>query len=97
MRIVNVKEIYNYGKKHADAKKSLDAWHNEVKHAEWKKPDDILAQFRRASIVGDNRAVFRIRGNRFRIVVVVIYTASIVQIKFVGTHAEYDKIDAKEI
>lgn len=97
MNIRNIRKLIDYGQKHADAKKALDAWHNEVKHAQWKKPDDIREQFPRASIVGNNRAVFRIRGNKFRIVVVVKYTIGNVYIKFVGTHAEYDKINAKEI
>jgi mRNA interferase HigB len=97
MKIVGAKKIVDYGRKHADAKKALDSWHNEAKHACWKVPDDVRGQFPRASIVGDDRVVFRIRGNHFRIVVVVKYTIGNVYIRFVGTHAEYDKIDVKDI
>jgi len=97
MNIRNIRKLIDYGQKHADAKRALDAWHNEVKYAQWEKPSDILVRYTTASILPKDRVVFRIKGNHFRMVVVVKYTISDVHIRFIGTHAEYDKIDAKEI
>jgi len=97
MKIVGRNIIDDFSQKHVDAKKALDAWHNEARHAQWKVPDDVLNRFPRGSVVGDDRFVFRIKGNHFRMVVVVKYTIGLVRIKFIGTHAEYDKIKSKEI
>jgi mRNA interferase HigB len=80
-----------------DSCEPLKAWYHEVKHADWTNPNQIKEQYRSASIIGDHRVVFNICGNKYRLVVRVNYAAQWVFIRFVGTHAEYDKIDVKTI
>ena len=81
----------------ADARGPLVSWHDEARKSEWRRPQDIKDRYPRASIVGDNRVVFDIGGNKYRLVVEVQYQAGIVWVKFVGTHAEYDRIDVETI
>jgi mRNA interferase HigB len=80
-----------------DAEQPLRAWHTEVKRAGWRTPAQIKAAHRSASFLANNRVVFDIAGNKYRLVVAVKYTAQIVFIRFVGTHAQYDAIDAQEV
>lgn len=77
-------------------KSALDAWFQEVQDAEWKAPTDVTRSYANASIVGD-RVVFNIKGNSYRLVVAVDYRRQIVFIKWLGTHAAYDKIDVKTV
>ncbi len=80
-----------------DAKKPLDVWWHEAKKAEWSSPADIKEHYRNASILKDNRVVFNIGGNKYRLVVRINYSYKVVYIRFIGTHKEYDRIDAEEI
>lgn len=73
------------------------AWYREVLKADWSTPNDLKAQFQNASILNDGRAVFNIAGNKYRIVVWINYPYHVVYIRFVGTHAQYDAIDAQTI
>jgi len=75
----------------------LRAWADEVKRATWTQPADIKAKYRSASILKNRRVVFNIKGNDYRLVVAVAYQFSGVYIKFIGTHAQYDAIDAETI
>jgi len=75
----------------------LRAWYTETKKAGWKGPQDIKSEYRTASILRNNRVVFNIKGNTYRLVVGVRYDFQLVYIRFLGTHAEYDKINAEEI
>ncbi len=75
----------------------LDAWYHEARKADWKTPNDIEEKYRHASIVGNNRVVFNIAGNKYRLVVRIDYSAGIIFIRFIGTHADCDKIDVEEI
>ncbi len=76
----------------------MKAWFAETRSAEWKTPQAIKDQYRRASFVGDNRVIFNIvGGNRYRLIVHVNYGFGIVYIKFIGTHTEYDRIDPETI
>ena len=83
--------------KHADAEQPLRAWYDDVKRAKWRVPSDIKSVYRNASFVGNNRVVFNIKGNDFRLVVAVNYAAGIVYIRFAGTHGQYDRINAATI
>ena len=76
---------------------ALDAWYAAVRRAAWKEPADVKAQYRSTSILKDRRVVFNICGNRYRLVVKVNYVVDIVYIRFIGTHAAYDAIDANEV
>lgn len=94
MRIVAISTLGEYWEKHPDAKKPLEAWIGEVLAAQWRQPADIKASFRNASILPGRRAVFNIKGNEHRVIVSVAYLFGAVYIKFVGTHEEYDQINA---
>lgn len=78
-------------------KAALEAWYHEVRLAAWKAPSDIKKQYRNASVVGNERVVFNIKGNSYRLVVAVDYRCQIVYIKWVGTHVEYDEIDVQKV
>jgi mRNA interferase HigB len=80
-----------------DAKGPLDAWWYEVRTARWESPADIKSQYRSASILKGNRVVFNIGGNKYRLVVKINYPTKTVFFRFVGTHKEYDGIDAEVI
>lgn len=82
---------------HQDAKGPLEAWYDVARQAKWASPADVKAAFRNASIVGNNRVVFNIKGNDYRLIVAIAYRMQWVYVKFVGTHAEYDRIDAATV
>jgi len=86
-----------YWEKHPDTEQPLKAWHDEVAKASWATPQDIKNQYASASFVGNNRVVFNIKGNSYRLIVAVAYKLGAVYIKFVGTHAEYDRINAATV
>lgn len=81
--------------RYQDAKGPLEAWHAEAIKAEWRTPHDIKAQIGNASIINDSLVVFNIAGNKYRLVVDVDYGRQAMFVKFIGTHAEYDKLDLK--
>lgn len=95
--VIAKKALREFWLKHSDSEERLKAWHNEAEEANWKTPQDIKNEYPSASILQDNRVVFNIKGNNYRLVVKIYYDFSIVWIRFIGTHAEYDKIDAKTI
>src|SRR5690606_1774965 len=80
-----------------DSEEALKAWYHEAKQANWKTPNDVKAQYKSASIVGDNKVVFNICGNKYRLIVKINYEAGWIFVLFVGTHKEYDKIDATNL
>lgn len=86
------------GKKGQKAvKAALDSWFHEAMRAKWKSPADLRTSYRNASIVGPDRAIFNIKGNAYRLVVAVDYGRQIIFIKWIGTHADYDRIDVKTV
>ncbi|WP_131538799.1 type II toxin-antitoxin system HigB family toxin [Pedobacter nototheniae] len=97
MRIVYLKKLMDFSKKHADATKSLSVWKIIVGKVIWKTPLDIAKSFPNSKIINGRRARFKIVGNKYRIIIEVDFEDDIVEIRFVGTHAEYDKIDAIKI
>ncbi len=97
MRIVAKKNLLAFCGTHAAARQSLLAWHEEAVRAVWTTPQDIKDRYASASFVGHNRVVFNIKGNAYRLIVAVAYRIGVVYIKFIGTHAEYDAIDAETI
>jgi mRNA interferase HigB len=82
---------------HQDAEQPLKAWYAEARNATWRTPAEVKAQYGSASVIGGNRVVFNIAGNKYRLVVRFHYHAGIGYVRFVGTHAEYDEIDAEVI
>lgn len=97
MRIIAKRTIRQFWKRHPKSKGPLEAWHQEVTRANWASPSSVKAQFRSASVLQDNRVVFNVSGNHYRLVVKINYPYRIVYIRFVGTHADYDAIDATTI
>jgi len=97
MNVIKRKTIIEYYSKHPDCKGSLEAWYHEVCRVKWQGPGDVKKRYQSADIIGGNRVVFNIHGNRYRLIVKVAYKAGIVYIRFVGTHAEYSKIDAETV
>jgi mRNA interferase HigB len=85
------------GKDQKAVKSALDAWFQEVQSANWKTPADVTRAYANVSIVGNKRVVFNIKGNSHRLVVAIDYQRKIVFIKWLGTHADYDKIDVKTV
>lgn len=80
-----------------DSQDALEAWHSEALKADWNDPHAVKAQFGSASILKDNRVVFNIAGNKYRLVVKINYPYQVVYVKFIGTHAEYDAIDVENV
>ena len=97
MRIIALKTLRAFWEQHPDVRQALQAWYHDAKQATWRTPSDIKNVYRNASFVGKNRVVFNIKGNEYRLVVAVQYQHGIVYIRFVGTHQQYDKIDAATI
>ncbi len=97
MRVISKKKLREFWEHHSDSRESLEAWYREAEDATWASPQAIKDRYRHASVLPDNRVVFNIKGNSYRLVVKVLYDFQTVYIRFVGTHAEYDKIDATEI
>ena len=97
MRIISIKVLKEFIDKHPQSKSSLEAWWNEAKVANWQNSQQIKEQYAIASFVGNNRVVFNIKGNDFRLVVAVAYRFGALYIKFVGTHEEYNKINVETV
>ena len=98
MRIVTYKRIIEFSKKHADAETPLNFWYHSVTSKKWKNLNDIKLDFNSVDYVGNHRFVFNVKGNSYRLVAIISFNAKKVYIRFIGTHAEYDKInDIKNI
>ena len=97
MRIIKKTALIDFYQKHQDAQIALEDWYTKTKKAEWESFSDIKNTFNSVDSIGNQHYVFNIRGNNYRLVVVVKMTIKTVYIRFIGTHKEYDKIDAKNI
>lgn len=97
MRIISRHRLVEFWEVHPDAEQPLRAWYTETKKASWNSLAEIKAIYRSVSILSNNRVVFNIKGNTYRLIVVVEYPQGKMFIRFVGTHAEYDRIDATSI
>ena len=83
--------------KYSDSKIPLECWYDEASHATWSSPQVVKEQYRNASICANNRVVFNIGGNKYRLVVEMQYRANIAWVKFIGTHEQYNKIDVENV
>jgi mRNA interferase HigB len=97
MRIISRRPLREFWEKHPDARIPLQTWYHDVQKSNWKTPADIKLIYQNASFIAHNQVVFNIKGNRYRLVIVVVYKNGIAYIRFVGTHTEYDSIDAATI
>jgi mRNA interferase HigB len=97
MRVISKRTLQDFWIKHPDAMNPLAGWYAEAIKVFWQSPQEIKAYYKTASFLRDNRVVFNIGGNKYRLVVKINYPYGTIYIRFVGTHAEYDKINAEEI
>lgn len=97
MRIIAKSTLREFWLKHADCEHALKSWYQETDKSSWQSPNDIKAEYPSASILMDNRVIFNIKGTSYRLIVKISYDYQMVWIRFVGTHAEYDKINANTI
>lgn len=92
-----IKDFVERRPEYADAIEPADAWYRQTEAADWSTPSDLKREVGSASILKDSRAVFNIAGNKYRIVVWINYPYRVVYIRFIGTHSQYDRIDAQKI
>lgn len=97
MRVIAKSTLRDYWIKHKDCEEQLKSWNNEAEKSYWISPNEIKSDYPSASILHDNRIVFNIKGNLYRLIVKINYKYGIIWIRFIGTHGEYDKIDAEKI
>jgi mRNA interferase HigB len=99
VRIVARRTLREFWEEHADAGQPLRAWFDDVRRADWRSPADVKRAYAyaNASIVGENRVVFNIGGNKYRLIVAVNYPYRMCYVRFVGTHKAYDRIDAATV
>ncbi|MFM8463232.1 MAG: type II toxin-antitoxin system HigB family toxin [Burkholderiaceae bacterium] len=97
MRVIAVSTLRAFWERYPDAEQPLKAWYEEATGASWSQPADIKAQYRSASVLKNRRVVFNIKGNDYRLIVAIAYKLQIVYVMFVGTHQEYDAVDAETV
>lgn len=97
MRIIVRRTLREFWEKHRDAEEALRGWFKEVSKAKWENFNELKQDFPSASILRNNRVVFDIKGNKYRLIARINFPYKIIWIRFIGTHAEYDKIDASNI
>ena len=97
MKVLNIEILLDYSKKHPETGQVLASWLVIARAATWKTPLEIKQRYPRASILGNNRVVFDIKGGSHRLISVINYPFSILEIRFIGTHVEYDKVNAEKI
>lgn len=97
MRLLTLRTVKMFWGKHADARIALQVWVKTVEKEQWACFNDVRKTFRSADVLPENRVVFNIKGNEYRIVVKIHYNTKFMYVRFIGTHAEYDKINAETI
>jgi mRNA interferase HigB len=97
MRIIARSTLRDYWENHSDVEDALKTWYYDASRADWQSPADVKEAHRNASIIANNRVVFNIKGNKYRLIVAMRYDIGIIFIRFIGTHAEYDQVDAETI
>ena len=97
MNVISKRTIVEFYKKYPNSKTALEVWYADTKKAIYNTPSDIKRVYASASFLADNRVVFNIKGNEYRLIVHIDYLRKFVRVKFIGTHSQYDKINAQEI
>ncbi len=97
MRVISRRALRDFWESHADAEQPLRAWFREAKAADWKTPAEVKNRYPSASVLAKDRLVFNIKGNEYRLIVAARYDLGILFIRFVGTHGEYDQVDAETV
>jgi mRNA interferase HigB len=97
LRVIAKKILREFWLKHSDCEQQLKSWYQEADYANWKNLNELKTEYPNASILEDNRVCFNIKGNSYRLIVKFNFQYQVIWIRFIGTHAEYDKIDANKI
>ncbi|MBS1572950.1 MAG: type II toxin-antitoxin system HigB family toxin [Bacteroidetes bacterium] len=97
MRVIAKKILREFWEKHSDCEQQLKSWYQEADHAKWKNLNELKTEYPSVSILEDNRVCFNIKGNSYRLIVKFNFQYQMIWIRFIGTHSEYDKIDANKI
>lgn len=97
MRVIAKRTLREFWENHADSEQSLKSWYREAERATWKNVNELKQEYPSASILKENRIVFNIKGNHYRLIVKINFDYQVCWIRFIGTHAEYDKIDANNV
>ena len=97
LRVIAKKVLREFWEKHSDCEQQLKAWFQETSKTEWTNPNEIKVEYPCASIISNNRIVFNIKGSKYRLIVKINFDYQMVWIRFIGTHSEYDKVNAKTI
>jgi len=97
MVIISKTILADFGEEHSDSVDALNKWYETSKKADWNNLNELKKTFSTVDYVGDNRFVFNIKGNKYRMVVMIFFDIRTIFIRFIGTHAEYDKIDCTKI
>lgn len=97
MRVIARPVLIHFAKRHKDAEQSIRAWYHEARKADWKHSNEIKALYGTASVLKNGRVVFNICGNKYRLITAIKFKPKIVYIRFIGTHHEYDMINAETI
>lgn len=97
MRVIAKKVLREFWAKHPDCEQQLKSWYREAEKSEWKNTHEIKKEYPSASIVGKNRVIFNIKGNNYRLIVKINFHYQMMWIRYIGTHKEYNKVDANKI
>lgn len=97
MRVLSKKILREYWEKHPDTEEQLKSWYQETSKGSWTSPNYVKEEFPNARLIPNNRAIFNIKGNQYRLIVRVNYKYLMVYVRFIGTHEDYDKIDPTKI
>ena len=97
MNVIKRAPLLEFWMRHADAEDELRDWYTIASKAAWTTPHDVKQDFPSADPIGDGRMIFNIRGNHYRLIVRIVYQFKAIQIKWIGTHAEYDRVDARTV
>lgn len=97
MNVISRRTLAEFYTVHADAKDSLETWYRVCRKADWRSFNDVQSSYSSADIVGDNRMVFNIKGNRYRLVARFSFRYKSIQVKWLGTHVEFDRIEVLDI
>lgn len=97
MLVISKKKITEFAEEHADSTDPLLRWYRLTKESEWKQLKDIKEKFGHVDFVGDDLYVFNIKGNSYRLIARIFFGAGVVYIRFIGTHADYDKVDLSDL
>lgn len=92
MQLLGLFKLDDFKRRHADARRPLDAWRIEAERAQWEGPQDVKSRYPSASFLADNQVIFNIKGNTYRLVIKAKYQNGLILIEWVGTHADYDKL-----